>query len=125
MMVRTPLPPCSSPSHSMVRSQTCQKGEVHLPATKAKSTPWTPSPNHRFTNRWPKTRMTSRTPDMRMNSHDIISPLRPRWPVRRYRVLGSGIVEVVISSSEHVHQRSEEHTSELQSRGHHVCRILL
>src|SRR5690625_80922 len=121
MMVRTPLPPCSRPSHNMVRSQTCQNGEVHLPATKAKSMPWTPSPSHRFTNRWPKTRMTSRTPDMRMNSHDIISPLRPRWPVRRYRVLGSGIVEVVISSSEHVHQVAGQETGhEREPHDHHA-----
>ena len=37
MIVRMPLPPWSSASHSIAKSQTCQNGLAHLPATKAKS----------------------------------------------------------------------------------------
>src|SRR5207253_7591577 len=41
----------------------------------------------------------------------------PRWPDSQ--VASDGIILAL------VHERSEEHTSELQSRGHLVCRLLL
>src|SRR5690625_6008806 len=45
-------------------------------------------------------------------------PLDHRVPARCDHGVGAGL--------EHpVHERSEEHTSELQSRGHLVCRLLL
>src|SRR4051812_9589737 len=47
-IVRRPLSPCSSASHSIARSQTCQNGLAHLPATKAKSIAWMPLPTMRF-----------------------------------------------------------------------------
>src|SRR5699024_4765240 len=119
MMVRTPLPPCSRPSHNMVRSQTCQNGEVHLPATKAKSMPWTPSPSHRFTNRWPKAAKASRTADHAMDRHGLLWAVRPRRPGARDPGLGAGNVEVVISSSEHVHQVAGQETGHEQDpQGH-------
>src|SRR5690625_6829334 len=34
-------------------------------------------------------------------------------------------IEITISASDAIEKRSEEHTSELQSRGHLVCRLLL
>src|SRR5690625_5607348 len=34
-------------------------------------------------------------------------------------------VDVLVIGTAHRHSRSEEHTSELQSRGHLVCRLLL
>src|SRR5437870_11446669 len=33
--------------------------------------------------------------------------------------------DVVVGSGDYITKRSEEHTSELQSRGHLVCRLLL
>src|SRR5690625_6024547 len=36
-----------------------------------------------------------------------------------------GHLEVMVQEIEKHHNRSEEHTSELQSRGHLVCRLLL
>src|SRR5690625_5781226 len=34
-------------------------------------------------------------------------------------------LDIIIAEFEHLLSRSEEHTSELQSRGHLVCRLLL
>src|SRR5437870_7551540 len=39
--------------------------------------------------------------------------------------LDAGATVIASRSAEHVLARSEEHTSELQSRGHLVCRLLL
>src|SRR5207253_4513200 len=50
-----------------------------------------------------------------------------RLPIRAYTTedgLGSDSVFRIIQDS-HGYLRSEEHTSELQSRGHLVCRLLL
>src|SRR5690625_6483379 len=41
-----------------------------------------------------------------------------------YKIMGEEMTEEE-SSSRNVDTRSEEHTSELQSRGHLVCRLLL
>src|SRR5437660_8674229 len=46
---------------------------------------------------------------------NLLAP--PSWPPTRLMVLGS--------STPSRRTRSEEHTSELQSRGHLVCRLLL
>src|SRR5439155_15830766 len=46
-------------------------------------------------------------------SKQVVEPLAFRFEERLYRDVGRDIV------------RSEEHTSELQSRGHLVCRLLL
>ena len=78
MIVRRPLQPCSIASQSMARSQTCQNGLAHLPATNAKSIWVMPSPVIRFTNRWPKTSTTSSRPEPRMNSQLFSSKLPPR-----------------------------------------------
>src|SRR5690625_5879430 len=43
-----------------------------------------------------------------------------REPIRQRRVICAAI-----DTTLRVHPRSEEHTSELQSRGHLVCRLLL
>src|SRR5207253_10852038 len=45
----------------------------------------------------------------------LVSPARPLWPART----------ILTRSLERHPGRSEEHTSELQSRGHLVCRLLL
>src|SRR6185312_488188 len=84
MMVRTPLVPCSMASHSMARSQTCQNGLDHFPATKPKSMAWMPSPTIRFTNRWPKISTIRTTPERRMNSQANISKLECEALFRLY-----------------------------------------
>src|SRR5437870_10720436 len=48
---------------------------------------------------------------------------RPRFAHGAEHRLASGLV--LLSSYHPSQQRSEEHTSELQSRGHLVCRLLL
>ncbi len=68
----------------MARSQDCQNGSAHLPATKPKSMAWMPSPTSRLTVRWPKIRTTSTTPESRMKSQANISKLPLEEPVRRY-----------------------------------------
>src|SRR5690625_6591528 len=40
-------------------------------------------------------------------------------------MIDAGMTDAMILSEEALHIRSEEHTSELQSRGHLVCRLLL
>src|SRR5437870_8073406 len=48
-----------------------------------------------------------------------------RWRQAQRRIVESG-AEVVLCGHDHQEgARSEEHTSELQSRGHLVCRLLL
>src|SRR5437660_9201940 len=54
-------------------------------------------------------------------SHDVESPPG----ARRDRRPGGGSVPRVDPAASAHHRRSEEHTSELQSRGHLVCRLLL
>src|SRR5207253_7555592 len=54
--------------------------------------------------------------------------VRPRSGTRRQRlrrILLVGVAFLVTSASTFAILRSEEHTSELQSRGHLVCRLLL
>src|SRR6185312_12106469 len=114
MIVRRPLPPWSIASQSIARSQTCQKGFAHLPATKAKSIWWMPSPSMRLTNRCPKTSTSSSRPEPRMKSHAFSSKLPLRAARRGERGAASlGAVEVATSASEHVrqvpdHERHEE-----------------
>src|SRR3954453_21084251 len=116
MIVRRPLTPCSSASHSIARSQTCQNGLAHLPATNAKSIAWMPLPSIRFTNRCPSTSTRSSTPEPRMNSQLFSSKLPVREARLRGRTIG-GAVGVVTSASEHVRQvpdgeRHEQHDPE-------------
>src|SRR5436305_11248964 len=52
---------------------------------------------------------------------------RPRARVRRH-VASRGqdrVLDEAFADVDHAHARSEEHTSELQSRPHLVCRLLL
>src|SRR5690625_2836972 len=59
-----------------------------------------------------------------LNYHDLLVA-NGGIPTADNRVLlsdGAGVVDAV---GEGVTERSEEHTSELQSRGHLVCRLLL
>src|SRR5215510_15329288 len=49
----------------------------------------------------------------------LAEELRHRWPRLAVTVVNKGV------GGEDAEQRSEEHTSELQSRGHLVCRLLL
>src|SRR5437660_5077566 len=48
-----------------------------------------------------------------------------RGPLGQPQVVLSGAHEACREAARRVRQRSEEHTSELQSRGHLVCRLLL
>src|SRR5919112_86622 len=114
MIVRRPLQPCSIASHSMARSQTCQNGFAHLPATNAKSTWVMPSPVIRFTNRWPKTRTSSSSPEARMNSQLFSSKLPPGVVRERGWEICGAFRIVIGSASEHVgevpdHERHEEY----------------
>src|SRR5207253_7310843 len=61
-------------------------------------------------------------------------PRRPGWMLARKKaaarradtiVPGSGRIQSTARGAPHDGIRSEEHTSELQSRGHLVCRLLL
>src|SRR5690625_6980693 len=52
---------------------------------------------------------------------DRIGPM----PVLHFGLLSFVIAGVLIAVSQNYWMRSEEHTSELQSRGHLVCRLLL
>src|SRR5690625_1149958 len=56
--------------------------------------------------------------------HAYVGRPTPLYPAER---LGEtlGGVEVYLKREDLNHTRSEEHTSELQSRGHLVCRLLL
>src|SRR5207253_10955943 len=60
----------------------------------------------------------ARLPALRMEVQCAQRSLAPCRRALRIRVRGH-------SALAHDHQRSEEHTSELQSRGHLVCRLLL
>src|SRR5690625_6585399 len=66
-----------------------------------------------------------------LKSHDngSINPIQGTLPVKLEKgEVQQGVVEVVIPRDElnsYKEKRSEEHTSELQSRGHLVCRLLL
>src|SRR5207253_8916946 len=53
--------------------------------------------------------------------HEILGPVQRglRW------VFGGGLAEQITEEIRPRFGRSEEHTSELQSRGHLVCRLLL
>src|SRR2546429_5308950 len=51
--------------------------------------------------------------------------LHPESGRKRRQRAGGGLIEVWDESSESIWERSEEHTSELQSRLHLVCRLLL
>src|SRR5690625_6262949 len=64
---------------------------------------------------------TRRSSDLRASQHFSfwIAPAIHRWLIRITKVV---LVLVVYLNT---FQRSEEHTSELQSRGHIVCRLLL
>src|SRR5690625_5817911 len=59
---------------------------------------------------------------------DVAGPTELAYNARIATNLGSVVVLVTSAWQRHGHevrQRSEEHTSELQSRGHLVCRLLL
>src|SRR3954468_23029327 len=124
MIVRRPLVPCSIASHSISRSQTCQSGLAHLPATKPKSSAVMPPPSIRFTNRCPSTRMTSASPDSRMNSQLYSSKLV--WPERfrpppfseRSLELLRGAAISAISASEHVGQMADDERHEQHDPDH-------
>src|SRR5437870_8773486 len=67
-----------------------------------------------------------------MIRHPPRSTLFPYTTLFRSHVLARGVASRIAAQQEHdvvVHhgleRRSEEHTSELQSRGHLVCRLLL
>src|SRR5690625_6704072 len=54
----------------------------------------------------------------------VISMAILRVIMKRTSILENNIVQTITSTGESL-ARSEEHTSELQSRGHLVCRLLL
>src|SRR3984893_19523560 len=61
---------------------------------------------------------TATTEIYTLSLHDAL----PIYPRARYRVQ---IHDRVLAVAVEIEHRSEEHTSELQSRGHLVCRLLL
>src|SRR4030081_2927386 len=99
MIVRSPLPPWISASHSIERSQNCQNGDAHRPATKAKLIRCTPPSRMFMISRWPSTRMISASPEIRMNSQLYNSKLLRRGVGRRgarglANASGSGLTSV-------------------------------
>src|SRR5690625_5654386 len=50
--------------------------------------------------------------------------LGPEWP-RTAKAIYTANQRVLVDDTDPAEARSEEHTSELQSRGHLVCRLLL
>src|SRR5690625_6668964 len=57
-------------------------------------------------------------------SKKIVSAVRERRHLLLHAVTGAGKTEIIFEGIKYA-RRSEEHTSELQSRGHLVCRLLL
>src|SRR5258705_5851507 len=53
----------------------------------------------------------------------VVGGARPLWALEQ--VLGSGACDVALAWARQPQARSEEHTSELQSLRHLVCRLLL
>ena len=70
MMVRMPLVPWIMASHGMGRSQTCQNGLDHRPATNAMLMRCTPPSRTFMISRWPSTRKIRTMPEIRMNSQE-------------------------------------------------------
>src|SRR2546422_8583359 len=68
---------------------------------------------------------TATTEIYTLSLHDAL-PISARWThATLYLVLAAGMVCFSPTARAGVRQRSEEHTSELQSRLHLVCRLLL
>src|SRR3712207_7840102 len=66
-----------------------------------------------------------RSPEDLAVVHDVFRGLLARAPLR-HRIRGNGRVSVLAYDCDGGHfERSEEHTSELQSRQYIVCRLLL
>src|SRR5690625_4803036 len=55
---------------------------------------------------------------------DLLTEQMPETPIERTSSLGHYPIDRLTPADELITQRSEEHTSELQSRGHIVCRLL-
>src|SRR5712675_3251345 len=65
---------------------------------------------------------TATTEIYTLSLHDAL----PNLPIGRLRIVGSrGVSRLAIPAGRPRDRRSEEHTSELQSRLHLVCRLLL
>src|SRR5690625_5811564 len=68
--------------------------------------------------------------DVKNSNADIIFvalgfPRQEKWIYQNYETFDKGVFMGVGGSFDVISERSEEHTSELQSRGHLVCRLLL
>src|SRR3712207_9178804 len=68
---------------------------------------------------------TATTEIYTLSLHDALPILAARAPRARATATQSPIAAAVASASPHAWSRSEEHTSELQSRQYLVCRLLL
>src|SRR5690625_6995896 len=55
----------------------------------------------------------------------VVPSLRPEVAQQLLTDIETGLITYVLDTSVLLADRSEEHTSELQSRGHLVCRLLL
>src|SRR5207253_10689226 len=78
-------------------------------------------PIHRKTRRLLRPRSCSRGPPLRRDQKELIT----REFVRPFKGLETVDPLLTIDFRRWSGERSEEHTSELQSRGHLVCRLLL
>src|SRR5690625_4185190 len=103
---------------SMFRGQTACRPETRLwkaasmdPATITTRFPWRAAGHGAAASKW----------ETRWLSHRAGSALKPVLPAS---AMSNGRLSASISSF-CCRRRSEEHTSELQSRGHLVCRLLL
>src|SRR6478609_4156875 len=94
MIVRRPLPPCSTANQSIARSQICQNGEAQRPATKPQLIRCTPPSSTFMISRWPSTRTTSTRPESRMKIHEYISKVLRRRLTRLRGARGASMPRV-------------------------------
>src|SRR5690625_6544033 len=66
--------------------------------------------------------------DMDFKAPDMVNQAiidRAKHGIWGYTIVDQHVKKAIVNWIHHRHTRSEEHTSELQSRGHLVCRLLL
>src|SRR3989442_10929020 len=84
-----------------------------------------PQKHRQLVGRWPGRRRRTHIQPMNPHHERLAAALADRY--RLERPLGQGGMATVLLAEDlkHRRKRSEEHTSELQSRPHLVCRLLL
>src|SRR5690348_18000545 len=66
-----------------------------------------------------------RSQDSSINGNGLVKAYKPRTNRRRLAICNPRVTEIIFNTIPVANNRSEEHTSELQSPVHLVCRLLL